>query len=91
MGIYGEPATQDVLRFCKSELMHALWMLLLDDEFMHAYQHGLRMTCGDGILRRLFPRFFGYSADYPERQVILIMLYEVVFAKSHYSDVLLHA
>lgn len=49
--------------------MHAIWRLLLDDDFMEAYREGMLVQCGDGILRRLFPRFFTYSADYPEKYV----------------------
>ena len=33
---------------------------------MDAYVHGIILEFSDGILRRLFPRFFTYSADYPE-------------------------
>ncbi|PSR72539.1 hypothetical protein PHLCEN_2v11592 [Hermanssonia centrifuga] len=58
-----------VLRFCKNQLMHAVWLLLLDDKFMEAYEHGIRVNCADGIIQQLFPRFFTYSADYPERFV----------------------
>lgn len=47
--------------------MHAIWLLLLDPEFMDAYVHGIILEFSDGILRRLFPRFFTYSADYPEK------------------------
>lgn len=47
--------------------MHAIWRLLLDVEFMAAYVHGIVLECADKILRRLFPRFFTYSADYPEK------------------------
>ena len=47
--------------------MHAVWTLLLDPEFHKAYEEGLLWECGDKILRRLFPRFFIYSADYPEK------------------------
>ena len=47
--------------------MHAIWTLLLDEELMHAYVHGIVMECIDGILRRFFPRFFIYSADYSEK------------------------
>lgn len=68
---YGEPATAAVLRFCKRELMQKIWLLLLDDDFMHAYKHGVLLVCGDGILRRIFPRIFTYSADYPEKQVLV--------------------
>jgi hypothetical protein len=57
----------ETLKHLKRELMHAIWELLLDPEFMHAYEHGIVIECADGILRRLFPRFFTYSADYPEK------------------------
>jgi hypothetical protein len=49
--------------------MHAIWRLLLDDEFLHAYEHGIVIKCEDGIFRRFFPRIFTYSADYPEKSV----------------------
>jgi hypothetical protein len=49
--------------------MHAIWRLLLDDEFMDAYQNGSVIAFPDGISRRVFPRFFIYSADYPEKYV----------------------
>ena len=65
--IYGVHASDEVLRFCKTELMQAIWLLLMDEEFMEAYEHGMLVTCGDGVVRRLFPRFFSYSADYPEK------------------------
>ena len=65
--IYGIAATAAVLRFLKRDLMQQIWLLLLDEEFMHAYVHGIVILCGDGVQRRLFPRFFTYSADYPEK------------------------
>ncbi|KAI0090931.1 hypothetical protein BDY19DRAFT_886661 [Irpex rosettiformis] len=64
---YGTAATLNIMRFCRSELMQKVWDLLLDTEFMHAFKHGILVTCADGIRRRLFPRFLTYSADYPER------------------------
>ncbi|KZT12252.1 uncharacterized protein LAESUDRAFT_641648 [Laetiporus sulphureus 93-53] len=73
--LYGTSATADVLRFCKRELMQAIWVLVLDPEFMHAYEHGLLLKCRDGILRRLFPRFFTYSADYPEKILLACIRY----------------
>ncbi|KAH9924456.1 uncharacterized protein B0H18DRAFT_1105032 [Fomitopsis serialis] len=65
--VFGTSATAETLRFCRKELMHAIWRLLLDEDFMKAYHEGMLVLCGDGILRRLFPRFFIYSADYPEK------------------------
>ena len=47
--------------------MHACWNILLDDDFLHAYIHGVVVKCADGITRRLYPRIFTYSADYPEK------------------------
>lgn len=64
---FQEPASEQVLRFCRTQLMHAIWLAILDDEFMEAYVHGILIECGDGITRQVFPRFFTYSADYPEK------------------------
>jgi Plavaka transposase len=49
------------------ELMHAIWTILLDDDFLHAYEHGIVILCPDGISRRFYPRICTYSADYPEK------------------------
>lgn len=66
-GIFGKPPPAYVLTHLKRELMHAIWDLLLSVEFLHAYVHGLLVVCHDGMTRRLFPRFFTYAADYPEK------------------------
>lgn len=55
--------------------MHAVWQLLLDDEFMEAYEHGIVITFADGIARRVFPRIFTYSADYPEKILLATIRY----------------
>jgi hypothetical protein len=52
---------------CRREVMHAQWKILLDDEFIEAYSHGIVIECCDGIKRRFYPRIFTYSADYPEK------------------------
>ncbi|SJL13966.1 uncharacterized protein ARMOST_17418 [Armillaria ostoyae] len=44
--------------------------LLLDADFMETYEHGIIIECADGILRRIYPRFFTYSADYPEKVLL---------------------
>ena len=49
--------------------MHAIWRLLLDDDFIEVFQYGMLIDCTDGIVRRFFPRFFSYSANYPEKYV----------------------
>ncbi|KAI0056519.1 hypothetical protein BV25DRAFT_1893990 [Artomyces pyxidatus] len=68
--IYGHAASDDMRTHCKRELMHAVWDLLLDEEFMKAYQDGIVLRCTDGILRRFYPRLFTYSADYPEKVLL---------------------
>ncbi|KAI9060685.1 hypothetical protein FKP32DRAFT_1668146 [Trametes sanguinea] len=72
---YGTPPTAAVLRFCKKELFQQIWLLLLDDDFVHAYVHGFVIKCADGITRRLFPRILTYSADYPEKCLIACIKY----------------
>ena len=37
---------------------------------MEAHEHGLLVMYGDMTLRRIFPRFFTYSADYPEKVLL---------------------
>ena len=49
--------------------MHAIWYFLLDKDFLHAYTYGIIIQCIDGIERHVYPRFFTYSADYPEKYV----------------------
>ena len=51
------------------ELFQKQWRILLDDEFVEAYSHGIVVDCFDGIRRRFYPRILGYAADYPERSV----------------------
>jgi hypothetical protein len=58
--------------------MHAQWSILLDDEFLEAYAHGIVIMCCDGIMRRFYPRILTYSADYQEKYVAFHLVY---FAK----------
>ena len=55
---------------CHCELFHEQWKVLLDGDFLNAYEHGIVITCCDGIKRRFYPRIFTYSADYPEKRVV---------------------
>jgi Plavaka transposase len=48
-------------------VFHAQWAILLDEDFIHAYRHGIVVECLDGVMRRFYPRIFTYSADYPEK------------------------
>jgi hypothetical protein len=56
-----------MLTHLKRELMQAIWALLLDDKFMHAYKHGIKILCADKVWRLVFPRLLTYSADNPEK------------------------
>ena len=52
---------------CLREFFHEQWKILLDDEFIEAWIHGIDIQCPDGIERRFYPRIFTYSTDYPEK------------------------
>jgi len=52
---FGKPATEAVLRHLCRELAQAVWMLLLDDDFMHAYIHGFLFQLIDEVMRLFFP------------------------------------
>ncbi|KAG2049220.1 hypothetical protein BDR06DRAFT_984493 [Suillus hirtellus] len=58
---------------CRRELFHTCWDTLLDTDFLHTYCHGIMLKCADGVFRRIFPRIFTYSADYPEKVLIATM------------------
>jgi len=58
-----------IMAHCRRELIQAVWKYILDDDFIHAMIYGVVITCHDGIQRRIYPRIFTYSADYPEKQV----------------------
>jgi hypothetical protein len=51
----------------RRELMHGTLGLLIDADFIDAYENGILIEFADGISRLVFPRFVSYSADYPER------------------------
>jgi hypothetical protein len=47
--------------------MHTQWKIILDDEFIEAWTHGMAVMCCDGIERRFYLRIFTHSGDYPEK------------------------
>jgi hypothetical protein len=69
MNITGKAPPAALKAHMRRELFHALWHLMLDDEFRHAYAHGILIRFADGVERLVFPRLFSYSADYPEKYV----------------------
>ena len=56
-----------MLTHLRRELAHAIWHLMLDDDFMRAYIDGEAIKLFDKVMRALFPRFLFYSANYPEK------------------------
>ncbi|OSX57456.1 hypothetical protein POSPLADRAFT_1050105 [Postia placenta MAD-698-R-SB12] len=64
------PSSSALLTHCCRELFHAIWKHLLDADFVHAYKHGIVIQCADGVWRRVYPRIFTYSADYPKKVLI---------------------
>jgi hypothetical protein len=58
---------KQILAHCRRELVHGIWRIVLDDDFLHAYKYGIVIKCHDGVVRRVYPRIFTYSADYPEK------------------------
>jgi hypothetical protein len=63
-------ATATILQFLKVQLMQQIWCLLLGDAFMNAYTHRIVITCGNKVKWQVFPQFFTYVADYPEKYVL---------------------
>jgi hypothetical protein len=65
---FGQRGISDTfITHCHRELFHEQWKILLDEEFLGAYKHGVVIECSDGIQRRFYLRIFTYSADYPEK------------------------
>ncbi len=65
---------QSILTHCRRELMHGVWNIILDDDFIRACTYGIVVMCIDGIERRVYPRIFTYSADYPEKYVSSLVI-----------------
>ncbi|EGO25512.1 hypothetical protein SERLADRAFT_368908 [Serpula lacrymans var. lacrymans S7.9] len=59
-----------LLTHCRRELFLAVWQSFLDDEFLHAYKHGIVLKCSNGVVHCIYPCVFTYSADYPEKVLI---------------------
>jgi hypothetical protein len=56
-----------MLKHLKRDLFHAVWGVLIDDEFIHAYVYGLVLKLSDHISRLALLWFLIYSMDYPEK------------------------
>lgn len=62
--------SKQFMTHCRRELLHAQWEILLDDDFLEAYKHGIVIECCDGTKFRFYPRILTYSADYPEKVIL---------------------
>jgi hypothetical protein len=56
-----------MLKHLRRDLFQAVWSVLIDDEFIHAYVYGLVLKLSDRISRLALLRFLIYSMDYPEK------------------------
>ena len=45
---------------------------MLDDDFIEEYRDGMLVDHYDGIRRRMLPRIFIYSTDYPEKYINML-------------------
>ena len=52
---------------CNREVFHAQWELVLDAEFIDAWESGMLVKCWDQITHRFYPKIFTYLADYLEK------------------------
>ena len=53
--IGGKGPTSMFIAHCHREMFHTQWAIILDDEFIEAYEHGIPIECCDGIRRRFYP------------------------------------
>ncbi|OWZ25829.1 hypothetical protein C370_07304 [Cryptococcus neoformans A1-35-8] len=57
-----------VKAFLKREILQKAWhKQLLEPSFKAACEDGVIMKCGDGVMRRIFPKIIIYSADLQEK------------------------
>jgi len=52
---------------CHREMYHAQWSIILDDEFLEAYGHGMVVEFCDNKRYRFYPHVFTHSVDYKEK------------------------
>ncbi|KAL0063828.1 hypothetical protein AAF712_009273 [Marasmius tenuissimus] len=72
---YGCAPSDDVMKHLKREVMQAVWDLIMDKDFLDAYEKSMVIKCADKVKRRFLPEFFSYSADYPEKIAVVCVKY----------------
>ncbi|KAF5348418.1 hypothetical protein D9757_014394 [Collybiopsis confluens] len=68
---YGCTPTEAVMTFMRREIPHAIYAELFDKDFMNAYRDGIILRCGNKVTRSMFPCLFTWSADYPEKMLLI--------------------
>ncbi|KAF6743073.1 hypothetical protein DFP72DRAFT_829097 [Ephemerocybe angulata] len=68
--VFNEAPTRESITQARRELVHAVWLVLLDDKFVHAYVYGFDWVYWDNITRRTFPRIFTHAMDYQEKVLL---------------------
>ena len=63
----GKAPNSAFMGHCHREMYHAQWSIILDDEFLEAYEHGIAIKCCDDLWRRFYLWIFTHSADYKEK------------------------
>ena len=58
--------------------MQEVWLILMDDEFMHAYIHGLELGFIEGDPYVFFSRFLTDSKDYPEKYDFISFIMDLI-------------
>ncbi|RXW11733.1 hypothetical protein EST38_g14122, partial [Candolleomyces aberdarensis] len=71
--IFGTDPSNDIMTHSHWELVHAVYLLLMNKDFMHAYVYGCEFEFWDGIIRQWFPRWFIHATDYPEKSRIPLL------------------
>ncbi|KAF8263216.1 hypothetical protein EI94DRAFT_1807601 [Lactarius quietus] len=66
----GQTPRAEVEVHSKRELMHAVWDLLLDEDFVEGSTNGLAIQCSDDIEHVFFLRITTYSTDYLEKVLL---------------------
>jgi len=72
--IEGKVPNPSFLAHCAQEMYHAQWSIILDDEFLEAYRHGMVVKCYDQISCCFYPQIFIHSADYKEKYILTMLL-----------------
>ena len=72
--IGGKGPNPSFLAHCAREMYHTQWSIILNNEFLKAYRHGIVVKCYDQISHCFYPRIFTHSADYKEKYVLTMLL-----------------